>query len=162
MCIYIYIYIYNLYHPVLEIQQQDRNGKLVELKSDEVLTKAEFSMGWAGTGLKGMKDNGRPNKCGSKGKQKIKRNVFLEGSETVVSNKEALGLSEGSWKRRARQSPSANMDQTMSVDVGMKRKYEGSDRDLMDVNMHEKKKKVTEENNVAETAEVAGQPRRDQ
>ena len=50
----------------------------------------------------------------------------------------------------------------MSVGVGMKRKHEGSDRDLMDVNMNEKKKKVTEENNVAETAEVAGQPRRDQ
>ena len=67
----------------------------MELKSDEVLTNTEFSVGWAGPGLKGMKDKGKPNKSGSKGKQNTKPNVFIEGSENVVSNKGALGLSEG-------------------------------------------------------------------
>ena len=63
---------------------------------------------------------------------------LLRGSENVVSNKGALGLNEGTWKRRVRQSLSTNMDQTMSVDVGLKRKLESSDRDFIDINMHEK------------------------
>ena len=109
-----------------------------------------------------MKDKAKPNKGGSKGKQNTKPNGFSEGSGNVVSNKGALGLNEGTWKRKVRQSPSTNMDQTMSVDVGLKRKVESSDRDLIDLNLHGKKKKVAEENNGTETAEVAEQPRRDQ
>ena len=109
-----------------------------------------------------MKDKAKPNKGGSKGKQKTKPNGFSEGSGIVVSNKGALGLNEGTWKRKVRQSPSTNMDETMSVDVGLKRKFESSDRDFIDVNLHEKKKRVVEENNGTETPEVAGQPRRDQ
>ena len=31
--------------PVLEIQEQDQNGKLVELNTDAMMTKVEFSMG---------------------------------------------------------------------------------------------------------------------
>ena len=44
----------------------------------------------------------------------------------------------------------------------MNRKPESFNKDLVDVKMHQKKKKVAEVNNVARAAEVAGQPCRDQ
>jgi len=103
--------------------------------------------------------NGRPNKGASKGKQKLRPKVISERPRSDKTDKETMGLSEGSWKRRARQSSSAVVDPPLSVGVGTKRKPEGSNRDLFDVNLHEKKKKVTEISNIVEAAKVARQPR---
>lgn len=53
------------------------------------------------------------------------------------------------------------VDPPLSVGAETKRKPKGSNRDLFDVNLHEKKK-VTEISNIVEPAEVAGQPCQDQ
>ena len=73
-----------------------------------------------------------------------------------------MGLSEGSWKERATQSPLTNVDPPLGVGIGMNRKPESFNKDLVDVKRHQKKKKVAEVNNVARATEVAGQPCRDQ
>lgn len=109
-----------------------------------------------------MKNRNRPNKCGSKGKQQIKPIIVPRGSKSEVSNKGATGLSEGTWKRRVTQSPCTNVYPSLGVEIGLKRKPEGFKRDVVNVKMHEKKKKVAEENNDAGTGEVAGQPHQDQ
>ena len=119
-------------------------------------------MGWDGTGLKGVKHKSRPNKCGSKGKQQIRPIIVPKGTRSEVSNKGATGLSDGTWKRKVTQSPCTNVVPPLGVEIGLKRKPEGFNRDVVDVKTHEKKKKVVEENNDAGTTEVAGQPCRDQ
>lgn len=57
---------------VWENQVQDLNGRQMVSNADAMIIRAEFNMGWDGTGLKGVKNRNRPNKCGSKGKQQIK------------------------------------------------------------------------------------------
>ena len=101
---------------------------------------------------------GKPSKGASKGKQKLKPKVTSQKHRSDKIIKEIMGFSEGSWKRRARQSPSTVLDPPLSIGAGTKRNPKGSNTDLLHVNLHEKKKKVTEMCNIVETAEVAGQP----
>ena len=149
-------------NPDWKNEEQDRNGVMLELNTDTVMSGAEFSLGWVSMGLKGVTHNSRPNKGASKGKQKVRPNVISERPRNDKTDKETVGLSEGSWKRRARQSPSAVVDPPLSIGAETKRKPESSKRDIFDVNLHEKKKKVTEISNIVEAAKVVGQPRRDQ
>lgn len=70
-----------------------------------VNARVEFSMGWVDTGLKGANNKNRPNKCGSKGKQKL-RPISVPGmKQNKEANKEATGSREGTWKRGVTQNP---------------------------------------------------------
>lgn len=126
------------------------------------MSEAEFSLGWASTSLKGVTQNGKPSKGASKGKQKLKPKDTSEKHRSDKIIKEFVGFSEGLWKRRARQSPSTVVDLPLSMGAGTKRKPEVSNIKLLHMNLHEKKKKVTEMCNIVETVEVPRQPCRDQ
>ena len=77
-------------------KEQDQNGVMLELNMDTMMSDAKFSMGWVSTGLKGVIHNGRPNKGGSKGKQKQRPKVISERPRSDKTDKETVGLSEGS------------------------------------------------------------------
>lgn len=149
-------------NPGWRNKDQDRTGGMVEINTDTMMLEVEFSLGWASTGLKGMTQNGKPSKGASKGKQTIRPKVTSEKHRSGKIINETVGFSEGSWKRRVRQSPLTIVDSPLSVGDRTKRKSEVSNTDLLHINWHEKKTKVTGMCNFVETAEVARQPRRDQ
>nr|POE98069.1 hypothetical protein CFP56_39511 [Quercus suber] len=78
----------------------DRNGKQEDLNMETMMLEAEFNLGWVDMGSKGVISKGRPNKSGSKGKQKIRPNVIMERAGGDMSDKGAVGLSEGPGKER--------------------------------------------------------------
>ncbi|KAK9998737.1 hypothetical protein SO802_018340 [Lithocarpus litseifolius] len=127
--------------------QIDSSFNLIDIevsKSNAMIIGAEFNMGWDDTGLKGVKNKNRPNKCGNKGKQQIRPIIGPEGIRSGESNKVAAGLSEGTWERRVTRSPCTNEDPPLGVEIGLKRKLKGFNKDVVDVKTHEKEEEALE------------------
>lgn len=121
--------------------------------------KVEFSMGWTKTGFVGVKEK-KPNKSNSRGKQKLKP---ISGS-VLTQNKEikkgGTDVNEGMWK--IIQSLCTSACTPLDVEFGLKRKFEGINRDVGEVQIQEKKKRMVDDNDCVEAAVVARQHRRDQ
>nr|POE76983.1 hypothetical protein CFP56_49696 [Quercus suber] len=84
-----------------ENQDGDLNGKLMSTEGGTVVDNIAFKVGWAEMGLEEMKNKNKPNKSGSKGKQKIRPTCGPVVSKTKNANKGEMGLSEGTWRRVA-------------------------------------------------------------
>ena len=110
-------------------------------------------------GLEGVKNKTKPNKSGSKGKQKIRPICGPVLSQNKEAYKGEMGLSEGTWKRVVTRSPCTHASPSLDVEIGSKRKSKSLNSELAEMVTLEKKQKVDMENDYLVTAKVARQPR---
>ncbi|KAK7831668.1 hypothetical protein CFP56_027134 [Quercus suber] len=103
-----------------ENQTWDLNGKLMKTDGGTVEKNVAFKVGWAEMGLEGMKNKTKPNKSGSKGKQKIRPICGPVVSKNKNANNGEMGLSEDTWRRVV--SPCNHASPSLDVEIGLKRK----------------------------------------
>nr|POF04836.1 hypothetical protein CFP56_77508 [Quercus suber] len=135
-----------------ENQTWDLNGKLMKTDGGTVEKNVAFKVGWAEMGLEGMKNKTKPNKSGSKGKQKIRPICGPVVSKNKNANNGEMGLSEDTWRRVV--SPCNHASPSLDVEIGLKRKSTSLNSEIAEVITQEKKKKMDTEDVCAKTAEV--------
>lgn len=97
------------------------------------------------------------NRSSNKGNLKLRPTSGSEQTQIIEIRKGGTGLSG-----KISQSPCNNACIPMDVELGSKRKFEGVNRDVDEMQTQEKKKRMVDDNDYAEAAEVARQPCQDQ